>query len=166
MQHEASHFSAQDKQTLTDSLTALHAQLEAFYQLLKQETAQLKSDDPDALAALAKQKADTLTSLEHTYQRMTGILSPDQDTGLQSLIDSPQFNQLPKVLQTKLTQADQLAQACYQLNLSNGMTIQALNNLNSGLISALVGQSGTSQTYDTKGKKSAYSQGSNSLGKA
>ncbi|MDR9499341.1 MAG: flagellar protein FlgN [Hydrogenovibrio sp.] len=166
MQQQAHQFSAQDKQTLTDSLTALTAQLGAFYALLQQEADQLKSDDPEALEKLSAKKADTLTALEQAHQTLTNLLTPDQDSSLQTLIESPVFTQLPKPLQNQLIKADQLAQKCYQLNLSNGMTIQALNNLNTGLISALVGQPGTSQTYDPKGKKSAYSQGNNSLGKA
>ncbi|KUJ71597.1 flagella synthesis protein FlgN [Thiomicrospira sp. WB1] len=166
MPDKAKQFSAQEKQTLTGSLTTLHAQLEAFQQLLQQEADLLKSNDPDALTSIAQQKAQVLDELEPAHHALCQLLSPDQDQSLDSLIQSDSFQSLPEVLQNKLTKANQLAEACHQLNLSNGMTIQALNNLNSGLISALVGQPGSSQTYDPKGKKSAYSQGNNSLGKA
>ena len=159
-------FTKQAQRELTDALNTLHSGLSHFAKTLANEAQILKKNDPDALIEIAQEKSQQMDALEQANHTLSHWLTPGEITPLSDLIVSERFDSLPKSLQQQLHQADELARACHHQNLKNGMSIQALNNVNTGLINTLVGQSSESQTYDPSGQKASHQRTSSALGKA
>lgn len=159
-------FSPQAQRELTDALKTLSTGLTHLAETLAQEAQILRTNDADALIEIAQEKAHQIDSLEKANLTLSHWLTPGEVTPLPDLITCERFASLPQLLKKQLHQADELARECHQQNLKNGMSIQALNNINTGLINTLVGQSSESQTYDPTGQKAPHQRTSGALGKA
>lgn len=136
----------------TTLLKQLISQLDSFKSLLEQEAFVLKSNETQALFEISQQKEALATQVEACYQQFIQKLSPDLAFSLAEIIQLPLFNQFSPADQALANDALQLMEACHNLNLSNGMTIQALNNLNTSLLQMINGQDASAKVYGAKGK--------------
>lgn len=155
----------------SSQLSALENELGQFKHLLEQESDLLKHNNITDLPEVALNKQDLSQKIETLVQSLNKTLQTNaNDAALQhffDLISSDFVNNIPQELKQHIEQIKELTQACHDLNLANGMSIQILNNINEVSLSLFAGQgSNKESTYSAKGEKSSSNSPRSSLGKA
>lgn len=157
---------------LEPHLKQLHQSLSQFQQLLDTETDCLKKADLTQLSKISTDKATLSEQIEVAHSRLisniTESLAVDAKVNfsLAEIIALPIFEQLPSNIQEQLTEAVHLIEDCHNKNLTNGMTIQALSNINQNAIRIIAGASETQTTYGSEGKKASAGSAKKTLGTA
>ncbi|MDG6773383.1 flagellar protein FlgN [Thiomicrorhabdus sp. ZW0627] len=151
----------------SSQIDALSQLLLEFQALLHSESDFLKQNDIDKLVEIVEQKSllsQKIQSLSDTIEKQFSQLSPN--VSLYKLAQDKAFNNISKTLQEKVDNALTLSQACSDLNISNGMSIQILSNINQVSINLLTQQPESDvNLYDSSGE-SKQSKNRSSLGKA
>lgn len=116
-------------------------QVQQLEQILLQEKEILQQQNPEALVDISNKKTDLLTVINATD------ISSKESPNYQALLAEPSFSEIFANIENCLAH-------CKELNSVNGMIIQqsslAIERLQSEL---LENRSGSSMTYDNKGKK-------------
>ncbi len=156
---------AVDLISLTTYTNQLLESLAGFKTLLNEEKNLLKSNHIEQLFSLLETKSQFSDELDKTFKLFT--LSHNQkDITLDQLIESEIYSSLSSDLQSKITDIIIEINKCYELNLSNAMAVQILNNINQVSLNILKGQTdiGTN-SYGATGEKN-IPKTKTSLGKA
>lgn len=156
--------SATQKNDLTLHLSELLKSLTEFYDILNAEAKCLLSADSALLYDISKQKEQQsnditllIQQLESTFQLPSNLLELQNSAELKSQPYSTQ-NLVEKILT--------LSESCKNMNVRNGITIQALFNINAQMIELLSGNESPSVSlYNATGSKK-HSGTKSSLGKA
>jgi len=149
-------------------LAQLLEDLHTFESILDQESEVLKTSDISPLIRILEQKEILSERLTQSFNWLSKNLSPDDTVQLSLkellLVDSVQ--NLTEKTQQQLQDAVDLATQCHKKNVINGMTVQALKNMNQTLLNVFTGQDQNTQTYGATGKTANSETKSNPLGKA
>ncbi|AZR81866.1 flagella synthesis protein FlgN [Thiomicrospira sp. S5] len=157
-----------DTQTLSPLLSELLDLLSKFETALEDEAAVLKSPDISSLSEILQQKETLSEAVTEKFDQLTHtLLTHDQDARISldnlSLLEIPGLTDSNKQSLKKISEK---AKQCHKLNAVNGMTVQALRNLNQTTINLLTGRDENGKTYSASGKTLPSDQKSNPLGKA
>ncbi|MDG4812921.1 flagellar protein FlgN [Hydrogenovibrio sp. 3SP14C1] len=157
-----------DTKDIPQRLDQLLEDLNTFESILDQEASVLKTSDISPLISILEQKETLSERLTQSFNWLSTNLSPDNSVRLSLkellLVDSVQ--NLSEKTQRQLQHAVDLATQCYEKNIINGMTVQALKNMNQTLLNVFTGQDQNAQTYGSSGKAATSETKSNPLGKA
>lgn len=159
---------ATETKDIPQRLDQLLEDLNAFESILDQEANVLKTSDISPLTSILEQKETLSERLTQSFNWLSTNLSPDNTVQLSLkellLVDSVQ--NLSEKTQRQLQNAVDLATQCHEKNIINGMTVQALKNMNQTLLNVFTGQDQNAQTYGSTGKAATAETKSNPLGKA
>jgi len=149
-------------------LTQLLEHLRMFDSILDQEAEVLKASDISPLITLLEQKETLSETLTEEFNILSKSLSPDENVqlSLQELLLVDSVKNLSTQTQQHLQEAVDSAIKCHEKNVINGMTVQALKNMNQTLLNVFTGQDQNAQTYGASGKTATSETKSNPLGKA
>lgn len=155
-----------DLDTLTSQLDQLFDSLSKFESILDQESDTLKSPNLSSLPEILKLKESLSETVSEQFNHLSSSLSEVDRLSLNEFILTDQFQLLPPDIQALFQKTREKAVACSDKNLVNGMTVQALNNMNTTLLQLFKGQDPQSKTYTASGESTTGSQTSKPLGKA
>lgn len=142
-----------DFTSLTTHANQLFSSLTRFQTLLEQEASFLKSNQVDQLPSLLEEKSQLSVEVNNIFQSFIDQIPQDNST-LDQLTESEIFQTFPSGLQQQVTSIIEKINLCHDLNLSNGMTVQILSNLNQVSLNILTGQGNTdSSSYGASGEK-------------
>lgn len=158
-------FKTVDLDLLSLQLSQLLKALNAFEQILDEEATILKSTDISPLTNIVQRKQTASESVSQKFETLSSSLTDDA-LSLNEYMMIDGFDQLPKSIQTLFKQNSEKAQICNEKNTVNGMSVQALSNLNQTLIQLFKGQDPQNKTYDASGGESNSTAPSKPLGKA
>ncbi len=139
--------------------------LEKFKALLTEEEKLLKSNNIEDLTSLLEKKSHLSNKVDKTF-KLFNLSHNQKNITLDQLIESKVFSTFSTHLQKQIKKIITIINQCYDLNLSNAMTVQILNNLNEVSLNLLKGQTNnTISSYGSTGEKDT-SKTKTSLGKA
>ncbi|MBN2647046.1 MAG: flagellar protein FlgN [Thiotrichales bacterium] len=144
---------------IDDFVQHLTPHLEAFLGALEQEATHLRTGSAEQLQQISLQKQRLAEEIERQRQ-LWGETYPEHPLELNSLLAFAQASALPPDLATQIQHLHSLIERCYQLNQTNGVTIQSLNNINQHLLQLYTGQTKTPDLYTSRG---ATKKGTNPL---
>lgn len=150
-------------------LTQLINGLGAFLSLLENEAEILRKNDLAPLTDISQTKSKLSEQVEQDYLAIMAPFKQHQENetlSIAEVIELPIFESLASKLQIKFFKALELSQRCHEKNLSNGITIQTLNNLNQTLINLMSGTPENATTYGSEGKKMQKGSSKHTLGTA
>ncbi|MGC9386789.1 MAG: flagellar export chaperone FlgN [Hydrogenovibrio sp.] len=160
---------ASDIRDLSPALSELLDALTQFHTVLEDEAAALKSSDTHDLVTVLEQKEQLSESVSAQFEtiaarltELTGTESP-MTLNKEKLQASPH---LPASVKKSLLEIADKAQGCQKRNIINGMTMQALSQLNQTTLNLLTGRNENAKTYSAAGKAIASQNQSNPIGKA
>ena len=154
-----------DLDTLTHQLNQLSESLSEFESILDQEYNVLKSTDLGSLTDILKRKESLSEQVSTQFNALSSSLT-DEPLSLNEFMLTDYFAALPQEIQQLFENTSERAAVCSEKNIVNGMTVQALNNMNSSLLQLFKGQDPQSKTYTAEGESSTSTQTSKPLGKA
>lgn len=145
-------------------LAELRSNLSKFHQLLKTESECLKKNDTDALIPLLNQKQNLA---EHISDSLAKITSEHKlSNNVSELLNFCKTQNLASSSQQTAQEIIELTEQCKQLNMRNGLTIQAIENINLQMLNLLTQQQkGDVNLYNSSGETHA-SHNKATLGKA
>lgn len=121
-------------------------------------------------------QAETLMTIvqrkEQQFAALNGLQAQISETtpsnmSLTELLNSPELATLPANLQHKIQSVMVIIQTCFDLNTSNGMSIQILNTLNQHTLDLISGKAATKiNLYDASGESKVSLGQQTSLGQA
>ena len=159
---------ATETKDIPQRLDQLLEDLNTFESILDQEASVLKTSDISPLISILEQKETLSERLTESFNWLSTNLSPDNTVrlSLKELLLVDAVQNLSEKTQRQLQDAVDLATQCHEKNVINGMTVQALKNMNQTLLNVFTGQDQNTQTYGSTGKAAAAETKSNPLGKA
>ncbi|MBE0494211.1 MAG: flagellar export chaperone FlgN [Thiomicrospira sp.] len=150
---------------LTLHLHELFEKLTAFQTILENESQQLQQHDIEALVSLLPKKqtaSENINQLVLEIEAQFGLPS-----NLNELASHSNFVSQPQPTQQTLIKIIELAESCKNLNMRNGITIQALDNINAQLTNLFTDHSATPVSlYNASGVKKQSGGHKATLGKA
>lgn len=150
---------------LTSQVEELITSLDSFMAILTQEEAAIKAADADQLTKVSHTKQELASNLNKTGLAIEDCLAGNT-TNLVDFSVTDSFSELGKPLQAKIKQAINLTVECHDKNLSNGMSIKILSNINQHAIDLVSGKPQHEvKLYGSSGEKT-QSGNQTSLGKA
>ncbi|MDX1795847.1 MAG: flagellar protein FlgN [Hydrogenovibrio sp.] len=158
-------FKTVDLDLLSLQLSQLLDTLNDFEKILDEEAQVLKSTDISPLTDIVQRKQIASESVSQKFETLSTSLT-DNALSLNEYMMIDGFDQLPTSIQTLFKQNSEKAQVCNDKNTANGMSVQALSNLNQTLLQLFKGQDPQNKTYDASGGESNAASRSKPLGKA
>ncbi len=156
--------SATQQNDLTLHLSELLASLTKFYDVLGAESNALFNNDSALLFEISQQKEAQSNQISLQIKQLESSFG--LPTNLVTLQNSDELKSQPRSAQQVLEKIIELSESCKELNMRNGITIQALFNLNSQMIEILSGNESPSVSlYNATGAKK-HGGTKSSLGKA
>jgi flagellar biosynthesis/type III secretory pathway chaperone len=149
---------------LTLHLNELFENLTEFHSILENESKQLQQHDIDALVGLLPKKqnlSENINKLVLEINTKFGLPS-----NLNDLANHADFSMQPATAQQNLVNVIGLAEDCKNLNMRNGITIQALDNINAQLTNLFTDNTTPVSLYNASGVKKNTSGHKSTLGKA
>lgn len=136
---------------LTLHLEELHAGLEAFLQTLQQEFSILQANDASQLLTILPVKQQQADQISAQIQQLTTEFAVDSNLPqLQIAAEKAEQPGLVKLI----AQIIELSANCKDLNIQNGMTIMAIENINNEMINIFSQpQKSNLSLYDASGTK-------------
>ncbi len=136
-----------------------------FKDLLIKEEKLLKSNQTEPLNLLLDKKARHSLELDEAFKLFNQSLN-QENTPLDKLIKSKIYSTFSTELQYKIKEIISKTNQCYDLNLSNGMTVKILSNLNQASLNLFKGEiDHVPSSYGSTGEKNA-TKTKTSLGQA
>lgn len=159
---------ATEAKDIPQRLSQLLEHLKAFKSILDQESDALKKSENAPLISIVEQKEKLSEVLTEEFNSLSKSLSPDESVqlSLKELLLVDSVKNLSEKTQQQLQEAVELATQCHDKNVINGMTVQALKNMNQTVLNIFTGQDQKTQTYGATGKTATPETKSNPLGKA
>lgn len=155
---------AAQKNDLTLHLSELLASLTKFYDVLGAESKALLNNDSALLFEISQQKEARSNQISLQIKQLESSFG--LPTHLVTLQNSDELKSQSRNTQQILEKIIELSESCKELNMRNGITIQALFNLNSQMIEILSGNESPSVSlYNATGAKK-HGGTKSSLGKA
>lgn len=150
---------------LTSQVEELISSLDTFMEILTQEEAAIKNADADNLTKVSLEKQNLAINLNKTGLAIEDCLAGNT-TNLVDFSVTETFSKLSNPLQNKIKQAINLTVECHDKNLSNGMSIKILSNINQHAIDLVSGKPQQDiKLYGASGEKTQTGK-QTSLGKA
>jgi flagellar biosynthesis/type III secretory pathway chaperone len=151
----------------SSQIDALNQLLLDFQALLKSESDLLTQSDLEHLSEIVEKKAELGQKIETASLELDKHFDKlDSENTFFSLAQGKAFASISEELQNKVDQVLAQSQACNDLNLSNGITIQILSNINQVSINLLRQQPESDVNLYNSTGESKKVKGSSSLGKA
>ncbi|GAB6069718.1 hypothetical protein JCM30760_08150 [Thiomicrorhabdus hydrogeniphila] len=139
--------------------------LDQFSSTLDTESECIKKNLPEQLLETANIKNQLANQLTIVTTKIESILTPS-GLSLNTLQNSPEFNALKKVTQNHIAEIMVKLEICHDKNLSNGMSIKMISNINKHVLDLISGKKHDVKLYGSKGQKTISSGSQSSLGKA
>lgn len=156
--------SASQKNDLTLHLSELLTSLNKFYDILGAESKALLNNDSALLFEISQQKESQSNQISTQIKQLKSSFG--LPTNLLELQNTDTLKSHPANTLQVLAKIINLSESCKELNIRNGITIQALFNLNSQMIEILSGNESPSVSlYNATGAKK-HGGTKSSLGKA
>lgn len=150
---------------LTLHLNELFENLTSFQSTLEHEAQLLKQHDLNQLVDLLPKKqilSDKIDQLVEAFETQFKMPS-----NLNELAKHIEIQNQPQTTQQNLANIIEIAETCRHLNMRNGITIQALDNINAQLTNLFTDHSATPVSlYNSSGIKKHSSNSKATLGKA
>lgn len=150
---------------LTLHLNELFEKLTKFHSILENEAQLLKQHDLNSLVDLLTQKQTQSEQINNLVQQIETQF--DLPSNLNELSKHIELQKFPQTTQQNLIKIVEVAEVCRNLNIRNGTTIQALDNINAQLTNLFTDNPATPVSlYNASGVKKHSSNSKASLGKA
>nr|BAM15159.1 hypothetical protein [uncultured microorganism] len=150
---------------LTLHLNELFEKLTAFQAILENEAQLLKQHDLNSLVDMLPKKqaqSDNINQLVQNIETQFGLPS-----NLNELAKHIELKNQPQTTQQTLVEIVEIAEVCRNLNIRNGITIQALDNINAQLTNLFTDNPATPVSlYNASGVKKQSGGNKATLGKA
>lgn len=154
---------AVDFNSLTSQTNQLLETLAEFKTVLKQEANLLSSNQLDQLFPVLDQKSLLSANVDQTFKTFNKQLN--NTLPLDQLAESDVFKTYPEDFQKHVLKLIDAINECYDLNISNGIAVQIMNNLNETAINIFTGQTEKQNVYGASGTTEKR-KSKTSLGKA
>jgi flagellar biosynthesis/type III secretory pathway chaperone len=151
---------------LSSHIEQLKSALFELKTTLEDEAISLKqTHQAETLMAIVQRKEQQFATVNQLQAQVAELTQPN--TSVTELLNSDLFTTFPAPLQQQIHALNAIIQACFDLNTSNGVSIQILNTLNQHTLDLISGKSATKiNLYDASGESKVTSGQQNSLGKA
>lgn len=149
---------------LTLHLSELFENLTAFHAILKNEALLLKQHELNQLVDLLPKKQTQSDKINDLVQQVETLFN--LPSNLNDLLIRITEQNYPQSLQKNLVNIIDLAESCRDLNMRNGITIQALDNINAQLTNLFTDNSATPVSLYTASGTKKHSSSKATLGKA
>lgn len=151
----------------SSQIDELNALLIEFQDQLKTESDLLKKNDSSALSKSTETKINLTNKIDTQVNKINLILTTNQvQEDFFELANQKVFQQYSSELQSKVEKTLVLTQACHDLNMANGMSIQILSNINQVSLQILTGQNQTDANLYGSSGVTTQNKSKSSLGKA
>ncbi len=154
-----------DLNKLSQHVNQLFVLLCQFETVLNQESTILKSSDLSSLSDITLEKESLTQKIDLEFQVLNKKLTPKIHS-LNELLESDFFQTFPTELQKTIQETTEKIVQCSDQNLANGMSIQALSNINQTVLQLFSGQNPQNKTYSASGESQITDNTSRTLGKA
>lgn len=154
-----------DTDKLSRTIKELLASLKQFETILEKESTQLKTSNTDALNKITSDKDKVSSEIESIFTELK-INTDDPEFSINNFMQQDLFANLPLGLQEIFAQVENQIVMCHDKNIANGISLQALNNINHTFLQLFKGQDPHSKTYTASGNTTPSSSTSKTLGKA
>jgi flagella synthesis protein FlgN len=154
-----------DINKLSKNINNLLELLTQFEDSLNLETSILNSSDTSALTNIVLKKQKIAEQIELLFLDISQN-TQDKNFSLHSFMAADDFKLLPLDIKKTFKKTSLKVAACYDKNTANGISLQALNNLNKTLLQLFKGQDPKNKTYTSSGGSTSATNTPNSLGKA
>ncbi|MDG6777589.1 flagellar protein FlgN [Thiomicrorhabdus sp. zzn3] len=127
--------------------------LSLFLETLKSESDLLKLPPSDQLTKTLQQKSELAEQLQTSQHSLESFLKTSELQHLSQVLAPPHSEHLDNALKKQIQDVLTLSQACSDLNLANGISVQMLSNINQASLRILSGgPEQTTNTYSAKGE--------------
>jgi len=154
-----------DIDQFSSQIDTLNSLLLEFQTLLESESALLKENSPESIVENSQTKSSVSDKIDKQVQLIQSSFPADSKHFFE-MAQAQSFLPYSKAVQKKVDRSIELSQACHDLNIANGMSIQILNNMNQVSLQILTGQnSAETNLYGSSGS-TTQNKTKSSLGKA
>ena len=158
-----SSFSPEVEQQLIEKFDLLLQSLNTFKQALDFETETIKTKPASELISSSEQKQIALSELEKATANISVQIKPLR---IERLLEEPSHYSNNLELLNLIKRCSERTVECHDQNLSNGMSIQILSNINNQMLHMMKGDPNDVKLYGSKGSKQPQALGKTTLGKA
>jgi len=154
-----------DTDKLSIAVNKLLACLKQFETILVKESEQLKASDTETLIKTTVEKDTIATEIETVFAELKTITN-DISFSINDFMSQDLFKDLPLELQASFEKTVNQIVICHDKNIANGISLQALSNINHAFLQLFKGQDPHSKTYTASGNTTPSNSTSKTLGKA
>ena len=154
-----------DLNHLSPEINSLLESLTKFETTLSREHDALKESNTNNLIEIISLKEELSKKIETTLSNLAKI-TKDHNFSIDHFLQSKHFDLLPISLQEKVKSIGLKVVSCHEKNTTNGISLQALKNLNQNLLQLFKVNNTDNKTYTSSGNSTANKSISRPLGKA